>query len=268
MITFSHPTKKHLVFNIQKITSKNQLWVAILHNKREIAREIGTLGHIDASRTHLNYSLVEFESSDRLREKVNQAIAEHQKFLGKRIRHDAVIALEVLFSISSQNTEINRKQYFEDCLAWSVKEFLPAQALTADVHLDESSPHLHIIFLCVTKTNLVASAVTGFKKKFSTRRENFQINVGSKHGLVLPPPALSRKNRGLLAKQVIKGLELSQDPITHSKHYAAICEAIHKNPAPFAFEQDLEAVHVPQKMRTMAQIFTSKGRGSNDQRHR
>jgi hypothetical protein len=263
MITSRHSTKKQLIFAIKKINSKVQLRNAVRHNKREIAKELGAAAHIDAAKIHLNYSLTGSSDGIPIFNRVKNAIDSYEKNTKRAIRRDAVIAIEILFSVSAANSDVDLQQYFQDCLRWSKSEFAPAELLSADVHLDESNPHMHAIFLCVTKTHLVASALAGYKTKYRHRLEDFFRKVGEKHGLELPPPTMSRINRELVAKQVIDHIDYSNDPITRSRHYPAVRDAIKKNPIPFAFNLDLDVVLKIPKTRTFAQIFTSKGRGSS-----
>ena len=45
-------------FRVKKLTGAGIIKVAASHNRRTIAAEIGAAGHIDASRCHLNVTLV------------------------------------------------------------------------------------------------------------------------------------------------------------------------------------------------------------------
>ena len=258
-----HASHKQLIFNINKIKSKTQLRSALLHNKRQIESEMGPAGHIDPARMHLNYPLVGAGHSSLLWGEVEKALADHREHTKRQIRHDAVMAVEILFSVSAANTGINLAPYFEDCVNWSINEFAPAQVLSAEVHFDEANPHMHVIFLCVTKTKLVASSVVGYTKKYRERLESFFLEVGKKHGLELPPPRLSRSSLRAMASQAIEKIEQSKDPITLSAHYPAIVEAIKRNPAPFARTLSIGLRSKPSKRRTVVEIFTSKGKGSN-----
>jgi hypothetical protein len=260
----SHPLSnaKPLVFNIAKIKTVSKLRDAFKHNKREIAYENNCEGSIDPSRTRFNYSLTGAQDSTQLTDVVNQAIFTYVKHTGKQLQSNAVVAVEVMFSVSAAYTAIDLTQYFQECFDWAVEDFAPATVLTADVHLDESNPHMHIIFLCVTATNLVASAVVGYKGKQQERLMSLYRNVARKHGLELPLRGLSKANKIKLAGRVIESLEHSDDPLTHSKLYPTTKEAIRQNPAPFAFSLGVAVDLKPAKMRTVAEIFTSTGRGS------
>lgn len=238
------PFKKSLFFALKKIKTLNLLRRALKHNKREIAKELGVGSHIDRTKSQLNYSLTGASNALELMHHVNHVLCTHQQNVRKAIRRDAVLAIEVVFSVSANKTNIDLHQYFVDCFAWVAVEFEPASTLSADVHLDEANPHLHVIFLCVTELRLVASQVAGNKRKYRDRREDFYLKVAKKHGLDLPPPTLNRLDRSRLAQKVFEQLARTCDPITKSQHYPAICESIRRNPIPFAskLNLDIEAI--------------------------
>jgi hypothetical protein len=259
----SAPAKRPLFLNLQKIKTLTQLHRALKHNKREIANELGVGGHIDQSKSHLNYALTKPSNSFDAMRYVHHRITAYQKQVCKTIRHDAIVAIEVVFSVSATTTGIDLHQYFSDCFTWSLDEFAPASVLSADVHLDEANPHLHVIFLCVTETRLIASQVAGNKRKFHDRREDFYLKVAKKYGLELPPPALSRIQRTQLAERVLDEFSRTIDPLTKSQHYPAICNAVRQNPVPFANQLNLEPGFTPPKKRTLTQFFTSRRRGKD-----
>ena len=251
------------LLNIGVIGTIRKLRAAFRHNKREIQKELGARSHIDAQKIPLNYSLVDVVSTDGLIRKVNERIEAYEDSIGKRIRHDAVIAIEVLFSLPDSRPDINNRDYFNDSLTWAITEFSPAEVLTADIHLDEATPHMHVIFLCVTPTKLVASKVKGNKRKYRERKEDFFHKVAQKYGLALPPEKLLKADRIRLAKQVITQVETSSDPMTRSPHYQLIRLRIENDPVPFAVNLGIDIKTTPKKLRTLAQTFTSKGKGSN-----
>jgi len=202
------------LLNIGTINTLKRLRSAFMHNKREIQKELGARSHIDAQKIPLNYSLVEVVSTDDLIQKVNDRIATYEDNANRSMRHDGVIAIEVLFSLPVSKNNINSHDYFEDCLIWGRDMFFPAEALTADVHMDEATPHMHVIFLCVTPTKLVASKDKGDMRKYRERKEDFFHKVAQKYGLALPPDKLLKADRVRLAKQVISQVETSADPMT------------------------------------------------------
>jgi len=249
------------IFSIGKIKTITQLRSALRHNKREIQKELGARSHIDSLRIPLNYSLLEDHPTIELVDKVNAQIKAYQTHTRKGIRCDAVLAIELLFSIPAAKTDIDSRAFFEDCLAWAKEQFSPAEVLTAHVHLDEANPHMHLILLCVTPTKLLGSFLKGSKLKYKERADNFFQEVANKHGLQKPAFKLKKAERHSLAKQVISHVETCSDPVTTSALYPLIRQSIEFDPTPFAMNLGIEIHTAPPKLKTMTQIMTSKGKG-------
>jgi hypothetical protein len=248
-------------FNINGINSFKQLSTAIRHNKREIQKELGARSNIDASKTHLNFSLVTSATTEQLVRLIKSSIDKHQVQTCRRMRRDAVIALEIVFSIPSSRTDIQVGEFFKDCLEWTKSQFVGADLLTADVHLDEANPHMHVILLCVTPTKLIGSSLKGNKVKYVERGDSFFQVVGLKYGFNRPLARLHKADRIDLAKMVTSELESSGDPATKSPIYELVKRQIELNPVQYAQSLGIEVQQTLKKMRTMAQIMTSKGKG-------
>lgn len=251
------------LFKIDVIKALAQLKAAFKHNRREIQKELGAKSHIDVQKICLNYSLFEFEKAEDLIQRVKDSIEVHEEQTRKRIRRDAVLAIEVLFSIPVARPDIISDEYFKDCLAWTIEQFSPALVLTADVHLDEATPHMHVILSCVTPNRLIGSKIKGNKARYLERTEHFFNNVACKYGLHRLPTKLLKGDRLKLANDVIARLESSRDPMTQSPHYPLIRNLIQADPTQFANNLGIEIQTTPKKMRTVAQIMTSKGKGPN-----
>ena len=116
---------------------------------------------------------------------------------------------------------------------------------------------------CVTPGRLIGSRIKGNKTRYQERTEHFFHNVASKYGLNRPPNKLLKVDRQRLAKDVISHVENSRDPMTQSHHYGLIRATIQEDPAPFAMNLGIEIQTTPKKIRTVTQIMTSKGKGSN-----
>ena len=159
------------LFKISVINALAQLKASFKHNRREIQKELGAKSHIDVHKICLNYPLTEYLKTDDLIEKVKDSI-------------------EVLFSIPLARHNINADEYFKDCLEWTIEQFSPAFVLTADVHLDEATPHMHVILSCVTPNKLIGSKIKGNKASYQERTDHFFHNVACKYGLHRPPTKL------------------------------------------------------------------------------
>jgi len=255
-------TNSSLFFNIQKINSFSQLKSAFRHNKREIQKELGANSHIDASKICQNYSVIETVATPELLQRMHDSVELYEESTGKRIRRDAVLAIEAVFSIPASRTDIDIESFFHDCKLWFTEQMSPATVLAADVHLDEANPHMHVILSCVTPSKLIGSRLKGNSEKYRERNEDFFHKVASRYGLSLPPSKLYKADRSNLAKASISKIESDGDPMTKSPHYSLIRSMIQENPVPFATNLGIPIQITAKKMRTVVQIMTSKGKGS------
>ena len=112
-----------LFFCIKKIKPARKVLDALRHNKRKIQAELGVFGHIDASKISLNYCLEGCADPEQGYRSTQDAIEQYKKSMPAKIRHDAVIAAELVFSIPAARIDINYEEFFKDCLIWSKKEF-------------------------------------------------------------------------------------------------------------------------------------------------
>lgn len=132
-----------LFFAVKKINSTQKVHAALRHVKREIQAELNSFGNIDANRSSMNYCLEGCANSRDGIRKIRNAINIYKHNRSRTVRSDAVIAIEVVFSLPASTKGIDLHSYFRDCLNWCKKEFHQTTLISADVHLDESNPHMH-----------------------------------------------------------------------------------------------------------------------------
>ena len=108
------------------------------------------------------------------------------KVSGARARSNSVLALDTIYTASPDfftgrsNTENDR--FFRDCLKFHESHF--GHIISAVVHYDETTPHLHIISIPLTKDGrLSARDVIGNKAKMSKTQDQFFEQVGKGYGL-------------------------------------------------------------------------------------
>jgi len=248
-------------FRIKKLTGTGIVLTASRHNKRAIQAEHGAAGHIDAARMRLNAALHGPATP--------QAVAQRAKDLKtaagiKTDRKKAVMALELVFSLPS-NTSIDPALYFSDCLPWAARTFGGIDnVLSADVHLDESAPHMHVLLLPLIDGRMKGSDLVGNRQRLLFLQNDFHAAVAGRYGLAKAPARLQGRAKEKAAQTVMAALRASNDRAQESALWPILRDFIDRDPAPFAQLLGIEvATPNPPKLRTMAQIFTSKGKGSN-----
>jgi hypothetical protein len=252
------------VFRMDKLKGPSRVLFASRHNKRTIQAERGAGGHIDAERIELNFVL----HGPANPEAVAQLARDRMANAGvKALRSGAVRALEMIFSLPA-NTDVPLELFFRDCLNWAAENFGGIEnVLSADVHRDEAAPHMHVLILPLVNGRMNGSAMFGNKPRLQALQAGFHDAVAARYGLVRPLPRLAPKVREKTALAVVQRLRETGDPAQSSAVWAAVRDAVERDPMPFAELLAIAAVMPPAKrMRTMAEIFTSPGKGGDRRR--
>lgn len=124
-----------------------------VHNDRKANNHSNR--EIDISRTHLNYYLKKNELNyvkefDKLKEKYN--------FKGQ-IRSNSIIMCEMIFTSDADFFNkigiAETKRYFEESYNFicNYKNLGKENIISAVVHLDESTPHMHLVYVPIIHTN-------------------------------------------------------------------------------------------------------------------
>ena len=127
---------------------------------------------IDKSRSHLNFHLITPEQKYR-------AEAERQiKDAGCRTRSDSVRVVEALVTASPEFFKGKKKgevkAYFQEALDFIQQHQDPKTIISAVVHMDEKTPHMHLSFVPLTADGrLFAKEIVGNKKKLTQWQDRF-----------------------------------------------------------------------------------------------
>ena len=235
------------------------LSVAAKHNKRELSHELEERGRIDPERTRLNYPIAGAIDSTGVVAMALQ-LMESIGTSPEQKRRDYCQAIEIVFSLPA-NTTIDIKRYFADCYGWCRARFGAENILSVDVHLDESSPHCHALIApiqsgCWTGSKLIDHANT------KALNESFSKQVASVYGLKMME-RLTGSRKGEAVAMVLEHIETHDRGLLQSPAWPPIRQAIERNPAPFLTAYGLELENKPPaNLKTMAQIFTSAGKGA------
>lgn len=105
---------------------------------------------------------------------------------GAKTRANSVVALDAIYTASGDffkgksNEECN--QYFRDCLQFHQRKF--GHIVSAVVHYDETTPHLHILSVPLTHDGrLSAREIVGNRANLSRMQTEFFEQVGRGYGL-------------------------------------------------------------------------------------
>ena len=141
------------------------------HNERT-KEKYASNPDVDVSRSKYNFHLVK---------PVQRYRAEAEKQItaaGCRTRKDSVRVVEVLFTASPEffkgKKRAEVRAYFEEALQFFKQYQNKANIISAVVHMDEKTPHMHLSFVPLTADGrLSAKEIVGNKKKLTQWQDNF-----------------------------------------------------------------------------------------------
>ena len=151
--TMSNPQYEFAIFRIKKLRTSQAISRVGRHNDR-----LGKLpANVDLTRVKLNGS---FTPHDRpLLDRVNEKLA------GKKYRHDAVKAVEIFCGFSPGCEKfVPVDQWAEASLAYVKKKFGAENLVSAVLHLDEETPHMHCVIIPFVGEKLAAKRIFGARK--------------------------------------------------------------------------------------------------------
>ncbi len=149
------------------------------HNERT-KEKYASNPDIDTSRSHLNFHLVFPER--KYRAEAEKQIAE----AGCRTRSDSVRVVEVLVTASPEffkgKKKAEIKAYFTVALDFIQKHQSKDTIISAVVHMDEKTPHMHLCFVPLTEDKrLSAKEIVGNKKKLTWWQDEFWKHMVKKY---------------------------------------------------------------------------------------
>ena len=149
------------------------------HNERT-KEKYASNPDVDTSRSHLNFHLITPEQKYR-------AEAERQiKDAGCRTRSDSVRVVEALVTASPEFFKGKKKSevkaYFQEALDFIQQHQNPRTIISAMVHMDEKTPHMHLCFVPLTEDKrLSAKEIVGNKKKLTWWQDEFWKHMVGKY---------------------------------------------------------------------------------------
>jgi len=149
------------------------------HNERT-KEKYASNPDVDTSRSHLNFHLV--TPQRKYRAEAEKQIAE----AGCRTRSDSVRVVEALVTASPEFFKGKKKAevraYFNEALDFMQKHQSKDTIISAVVHMDEKTPHMHLCFVPLTKDKrLSAKEIVGNKKKLTWWQDEFWKHMVGKY---------------------------------------------------------------------------------------
>ena len=158
---------------------------------------------IDPTRTHLNFHLI--EPQDRYRAESNRQIKE----AGCRTRSDSIRVMEALFTATPEFFKGKNcselKEFFGEALEFIKQNQAPETIISAVVHLDEETPHMHLCFVPLTEDKrLSAKDIAGNKKKLTQWQDKYWEHMVKKYPTLERGETASETGRKHIPTRVFK----------------------------------------------------------------
>ncbi|MFR5711329.1 MAG: MobV family relaxase [Blautia sp.] len=172
------------------------------HNERT-KEKYASNPDIDPSRSHLNFHLIEPERRYR-------AEAERQiKEAGCRTRSDSVRLVEALVTASPEffqgKKKAEIKAFFQEAVTFIQQHQDPKTIISAAVHMDEKTPHMHLSFVPLTEDGrLCAKEILGNRKKMTWWQDKFWEHMVQKYPDLERGESASKTGRDHIPPRVFK----------------------------------------------------------------
>lgn len=151
------------------------------HNNRE--HEPKTNPDVDMSRSEDNYDLIPCDNYKRsIKEKLSNLVES-----SRAVRKDAVVVCN--FIVTSDNETMGalgadrQREFFQDSVKWFSDRYGADRVLNATVHMDETTPHLHIGVMPITQDGRLSAKAIFTKTEMKAIQTEFARDVGEKYGL-------------------------------------------------------------------------------------
>lgn len=180
LITMSEAENQYCIIRMRKV-KMTALKASQIHNERLTDRHSNP--DIDTDRSDQN--IVFFKTED-ISEDVKRRVADIQSRQKRKIRCDAPVAIEYMITASPEAmarlSKQEQERYFAKCLSFVEARHGFRNRLSAVLHLDETTPHLHMLVFPERDGKLDAKSF--FKLPALTAlQDEFAVKVGKQFGL-------------------------------------------------------------------------------------
>ena len=172
------------------------------HNERT-KEKYASNPDIDPARKHLNYNLL--TPPPKYRTEAERQIRE----AGCRTRKDSVRLVEAMITATPEffqsKSQKEIREYFERALEFMKTKQDPDTFVSAVVHMDEKTPHMHLCFVPITEDGrLSAKDIVGNKKKLTKWQDEYWSYMVKKYPDLERGESASETGRTHLPPRIFK----------------------------------------------------------------
>lgn len=192
------------------------------HNNRE--HEPKTNPDVDMSRSEDNYDLIPCDNYKRsIKEKLSNLVES-----SRAVRKDAVVVCN--FIVTSDNETMDalgadrQREFFQDSVKWFSDRYGADRVLNATVHMDETTPHLHIGVMPITQDGRLSAKAIFTKTEMKAIQTEFARDVGEKYGLERGVEGSERTHLSEARFKEKKALEMANEHETIAQELHVLAE--------------------------------------------
>lgn len=173
----------YCVVRVQKMGGGSVKGIEI-HDRRKKEGVSHTNGDIDWDRSQLNYDLHPAQNAN-FRQVINERIK--ALALPKAVRKDAVVMAQILVTSDHgffEGLSVEQQaQFFKDSYDFLSDRYGEQNIISATVHLDERTPHMHFNFVPVTADGRLSAKSIFTRQSLTEQQTAFYEKVGKQYGL-------------------------------------------------------------------------------------
>lgn len=192
------------------------------HNNRE--HEPKTNPDVDMSRSEDNYDLISCDNYKRsIKEKLSNLVES-----SRAVRKDAVVVCN--FIVTSDNETMDalgadrQREFFQDSVKWFSDRYGADRVLNATVHMDETTPHLHIGVMPITQDGRLSAKAIFTKTEMKAIQTEFARDVGEKYGLERGVEGSERTHLSEARFKEQKALEMANEHGAIAQEFRVLAE--------------------------------------------
>lgn len=192
------------------------------HNNRE--HEPKTNPDVDMSRSEDNYDLISCDNYKRsIKEKLSNLVES-----SRAVRKDAVVVCNFIVTSDNETMEAlgadRQREFFQDSVKWFSDRYGADRVLNATVHMDETTPHLHIGVMPITQDGRLSAKAIFTKTEMKAIQTEFARDVGEKYGLERGVEGSERTHLSEARFKEQKALEMANEHGTIAQELQIITE--------------------------------------------
>ena len=164
---------------------------------------------IDSSRTYLNYHII--YPMKRYMEIINERLSVLE--LKRKIRSDAILMNSFIVTSDGEFFKglplWEQREFFRDCAEFCSDKYGEENMISAVVHMDETTPHMHLNFIPINQERLSSKSLFD-RQKLAQLQTELHESIGKKWGLQRGNEGSQAKHLSTAefkAKKIIEGAE-------------------------------------------------------------